>query len=107
MYEKLSTKFKSKELNSKIANFVINKVLSFNSKLEDNLKSYLNLDKNIPEDIVLQINKVFKENQKAVNDFKSGKENAIFFLIGQVIQKIGNKIDIEKLKTIIIEELKK
>ena len=107
LYEKLSTKFKSKELNSKIANFVINKVLTFNSKLEDNLKAYLNLDKNIPEDIALQINKVFEENQKAVNDFKTGKENAIFFLIGQVIQKIGNKIDIEKLKTIIIEELKK
>ena len=74
---------------------------------EVNLKDYLNLEKSIPEDISLQINKVFNENQKAVNDFKSGKENALFFLIGQVIQKIGNKIDIEKLKTIIIEELKK
>lgn len=107
IYEKLANKLKQIELNSKIANFVINKVSTFNSKLEDDLKIYLNLEKNIPEDIVLQINKVFKENQKAVNDYRSGKENVIYFLIGKVIQKIGNKLDIDKLKIIIIEELKK
>lgn len=107
IFDKLVLKYKDKGLNSKIANFVINKVISLNSKFEDDLNAYLNLDKNIPEDIVLQIKIVFKENQKAVNDFKSGKENALYFLIGKIIHKIDSKLDIDKLKEIVIEELKK
>lgn len=107
IYDKLVLKYKEKVLNSKIANFIINKVVGDNLNNEVNLKDYLSLEKGIPADIIVQISEVFNENKKAVIDYKSGKGNAVFFLMGKIIQKIGNKVDIEKLKTIVIEELKK
>ena len=37
------------------------------------------------------IEEVIKENEKSVNDYKSGKENALKFLIGQVMRKTKGK----------------
>ena len=107
LYEKLSIKFKNKKINSKIANFIINKVTLKDTNIEDQLKKYLELEKSIPENIILKIKEVFEENPKPVKDYKSGKENAIYFLIGKIVQKTEIKLDIDKLKTIIIDELKK
>jgi aspartyl-tRNA(Asn)/glutamyl-tRNA(Gln) amidotransferase subunit B len=49
------------------------------------------------------INQAVLSNQKAVEDYKSGKEQALMFLLGQVARLAGKKIDIqstrEKLKT--------
>ncbi len=39
------------------------------------------------------INQVLQENEKAVQDFKSGKESVIMFLLGQTMRKLGKKAD--------------
>ena len=41
---------------------------------------------------------VLAENTKAVEDYKSGKENALMFLVGQVMGKVGRKIDSNEVK---------
>jgi aspartyl-tRNA(Asn)/glutamyl-tRNA(Gln) amidotransferase subunit B len=37
------------------------------------------------------VNQVIKDNEKSVNDFKNGKENAISFLVGQVMKRSKGK----------------
>jgi len=104
-FEKINTKFKTQiaNLNLKIqnpsqiiANYIVNKKISsqlppdeFINKLIENLKPK-EVDKNLLEEI---INKVLKENQKAVLDYKKGKVNAIMFLVGQVIREMKGKVE--------------
>jgi len=49
--------------------------------------------KSIEKDIENIIDSVINENRKAVDDFRSGKENVIIFLIGQVMKKSKGKAD--------------
>jgi aspartyl-tRNA(Asn)/glutamyl-tRNA(Gln) amidotransferase subunit B len=44
------------------------------------------------------IKQVIEENEKAVTDYKSGKETVIMFLVGQVMKKVGKKIDAQMVK---------
>lgn len=52
------------------------------------------------------IDKVIKENEKAVLDYKKGKENAIMFLLGQVMREYKERIDTEKVKASLLAKLK-
>jgi aspartyl-tRNA(Asn)/glutamyl-tRNA(Gln) amidotransferase subunit B len=104
-FENINTKFKTQiaNLNLKIqnpsqfiANYIVNKKISsqlppdeFINKLIENLKPK-EVDKNLLEEIV---NKVLKENQKAVLDYKKGKVNAIMFLVGQVMREMKGKVE--------------
>jgi len=53
------------------------------------------------------IQEVVSENQKAVSDFKKGKETALQFLIGQVMAKTKGKANPEIAKNILTKILKK
>jgi aspartyl/glutamyl-tRNA(Asn/Gln) amidotransferase subunit B (EC 6.3.5.-) len=50
---------------------------------------------------------VIKENEKAVNDWKKGKEQVIGFLVGQVMKKMSGKANPNIVKEILIDYLKK
>jgi aspartyl-tRNA(Asn)/glutamyl-tRNA(Gln) amidotransferase subunit B len=50
---------------------------------------------------------VIKENEKAVNDWKKGKEQVIGFLVGQVMKKTDGKANPNIVKEILIDYLKK
>lgn len=52
------------------------------------------------------IEKVLSENPKAVEDYKKGKENAIMFLVGQVMRQFKEKVDAEKIKAVLTAKLK-
>lgn len=49
------------------------------------------------------VEKVLADNQKSVEDFKSGKENALKFLMGQVMKQTGGKANPQ----VVMEMLKK
>ena len=49
------------------------------------------------------ISEVMKENEKAVADYKNGKEASLMFLLGQTMRKIGKKVDTK----VVLEQLKK
>lgn len=51
------------------------------------------------------IEEVVKENEKSVNDFKSGKEAALMFLVGQAMKKSGGKANPKALKELIQRRL--
>jgi aspartyl-tRNA(Asn)/glutamyl-tRNA(Gln) amidotransferase subunit B len=52
------------------------------------------------------VRQVISENQKAVSDFKKGKENALQFLIGQVMRKTKGKANPKIAKEILTRILK-
>ena len=52
------------------------------------------------------IDEVIKENPKSVSDFKNGKENAIMFLVGKVMQKTKAKANPNKVNEMLRKKLK-
>jgi aspartyl-tRNA(Asn)/glutamyl-tRNA(Gln) amidotransferase subunit B len=110
-FEKCVIVAKEFGINSKhIANYIINKKPDIKSLipselikkiLEENKVSYV--DENKLNEV---IESVLKENQKAVEDYKKGKENVIMFLVGQVLRKFPDKIDSEKVKASLLAKLK-
>ena len=52
------------------------------------------------------INEIIDQNQKAVEDYRNGKQNAIMFLIGQAMRKLGPKADANSVKSFLEKKLK-
>jgi len=50
---------------------------------------------------------VVKENQKAVEDFKKGKQNSFTFLVGQIMAKSKGKANPQKAEELLKKELEK
>lgn len=59
-----------------------------------------------PDILASLIEQVLSENQKAVDEYKAGKENAIMFILGQVMRRAGKKLDAQTVKNGILEALK-
>ena len=53
------------------------------------------------------IEEIIENNEKAIADFKSGKETALGFLIGQAMKATRGRIDANNAKEIIIKKLNK
>ncbi len=51
------------------------------------------------------VDEVIKENSKAVEDFKAGKQASLGFLVGQVMQKTRGSADPNSTRSILIEKL--
>ncbi|MBQ7203161.1 MAG: Asp-tRNA(Asn)/Glu-tRNA(Gln) amidotransferase subunit GatB [Eubacterium sp.] len=51
------------------------------------------------------VQKVINDNQKAVNEYKSGKDKALGFLIGQVMRALGGKADANAVKDEILRTI--
>ncbi len=110
LFDKLTAHFKDKNKNFKIANLIINKLLPSDVNVITVIKKIenaLNPETLISDDIYIHIKDVISANPKATEDFKSGKENALFFLIGKLLKIVGNNLDVEQLKNLLIKELKK
>ncbi len=76
-----------------LANLFINKKVVASSPTEF-VREAKKLFKPISTDLKLlgkAIDEVLKENKQAVLDFKKGKENAIMFMVGQVMKKMQGK----------------
>jgi aspartyl-tRNA(Asn)/glutamyl-tRNA(Gln) amidotransferase subunit B len=86
-----------------IANTIINKKVPMDKILPAQLiKDIVEATKttDIDEDKLNKIiAEVLKENEKAVTEYKSGKEPVIMFLLGQVMRKLATKADPQKIKT--------
>ena len=60
------------------------------------------------EDILTKIvNQVIKENSKSIQDYKAGKENALQFLIGQVMAASRGQANPQVVGEILKKKLKK
>ncbi len=52
------------------------------------------------------VSDTLSENKKAVCDYKNGKQTAVTYLMGQCMRRLSGRADAEKLKCILINELK-
>lgn len=94
-----------------IANMIINQKINTTTTLpaeiiktiiESKKKEEIN-----PEELTSIINSVLSENAKAVEEYKAGKEAVLQFLIGQTMRKLGKKVDLNIVKSAILEKLQK
>jgi len=53
------------------------------------------------------VERVIKENPKAVSDYKKGKMAAVQFLVGQVMRRTGGKVEPKTVKELLEGELKR
>ncbi len=93
-----------------IANYIINKKPDLTNMMPaDLIKSIVvatkvsDVDEEKLRDI---IDKVIAENEKAVTEFKNGKEPVIMYLVGQVMRQFPEKIDAGKVKESLLSKLK-
>jgi aspartyl-tRNA(Asn)/glutamyl-tRNA(Gln) amidotransferase subunit B len=102
---------KEKKITPKqIANTIINKKVSIDSVSSEALIEMIVADSQTVQidETQLQeiINTVLHDNQKAVDDYKSGKETVIMFLLGQVMRQFKQKVDAQLVKEKLLEALK-
>ena len=107
-FEEIISKFQIPNIAQSIANLIINKKIStsipaneFVIKAEE-LLSPKQTDTKLLDEIAI---KVIATNPKSVTDYKSGKQNAIMYLVGQVMREMKGKADantvISKLKELL------
>lgn len=85
-----------------IANTIIHKKIDIEKvSIEELLKQIISasqVDSIDDEDLAKIIKQVIEENTQAVSDYKGGKVTTIMFLVGQVMRKVGKKIDAQMVK---------
>lgn len=93
-----------------IANFIINKKPNIDELLPAQLIQSIVQSTKVTDVDEVKLNeiidKVLNEQPKAVEDFKSGKETVIMFLVGQVMRQFPDKIDAGKVKESLLSKLK-
>ena len=93
-----------------IANAIINKKINIQDVLPASLIKQIIEENKVEEisseDLIEIISQVLSENEKAVSEYKAGKEPALQFLLGQTMRKIGKKVDSNAIKNAILESIK-
>ncbi|MBI3366678.1 Asp-tRNA(Asn)/Glu-tRNA(Gln) amidotransferase subunit GatB [Candidatus Roizmanbacteria bacterium] len=105
-FELASKKTKGSIQPQAIANLIINKKVSLNVSIDELVKKVQELRAPKETDINLleaAITQVIEANKKVAEDYKRGKQNALMFLVGQVMKELKGKADAK----LVIEELKK
>ena len=96
----------NQKISSKIAKNVLEKMFNTGERpssiIEKEGLSCMDDEKEI-KDIV---DDILLKNQKAVTDFRSGKENALQFLIGQVMARTKGRADLKKVTSFLKKEIK-
>lgn len=95
-------------LPQKIANILLNKSTDLDSAPEIFVKSVIEKYQPIDTDLNLLnsvVNSIIEAHPKVVADYKSGKTNAIMFLLGQVMKEMKGKADANKIKEVLQNRL--
>ncbi|HIQ50161.1 MAG TPA: Asp-tRNA(Asn)/Glu-tRNA(Gln) amidotransferase subunit GatB [Nanoarchaeota archaeon] len=92
----------SGEISDRAFELILREVVFYPEKLEMLLKEYQKISGEKLKEIVL---KVIENNKKAVEDYKSGEEKALNYLVGQVMKEIKGKGDAKEIRKIILELL--
>jgi len=95
-------------LNQMIANLIVNKKISTKLSTEEFINRLVEIlsPKKIDDYLLNEvIEKVLKNNQKAVIDYKNGKTNALMFLVGQAMRELKGKAEAKLVKEKIVDKL--
>ncbi len=89
-----------------IANLIINKKVTLHLSIDKFVKKVQELRAPKETDTKLlntSIIRIIEANKKVIDDYKGGKQNALMFLVGQVMREMKGEADAK----LVIEELKK
>jgi aspartyl-tRNA(Asn)/glutamyl-tRNA(Gln) amidotransferase subunit B len=107
-FRKQNIPFKVDAPEQKLANFIINKKIDISLSIEDFIKKAVEMLKPRETDTKLLdevVNKVVAANTKSVEDYKSGKQNAIMFLVGQVMREMKGQADANTVKEALVKKI--
>jgi aspartyl-tRNA(Asn)/glutamyl-tRNA(Gln) amidotransferase subunit B len=96
-------------IEQKIASAIINKRISVSLSPSEFIKKVLELTKPIETDssaLDESVKTVLASNEKAVTEYKSGKQSVIMFLVGQVMKQMKGKADASVVRKALEENLK-
>jgi len=96
--------FEAGKLTDRNAEIAMRKMVEDRKPAKDITKKYM-LEK-AKLDIDKIINDVLKKNQKAVDDYKSGEEKALHFLVGLVMKETRGQVDATEIRKALIKLLK-
>jgi aspartyl-tRNA(Asn)/glutamyl-tRNA(Gln) amidotransferase subunit B len=109
-FEKAVELAKKDEIQPKqIANFLINRKIDISLTEPDAIIEEILVGKTVvidEKELDKVVDEVIMSNTKAVEDLKSGKEQSMMFLMGQVLRTIGKKIDTNLVKEKINQKIK-
>ncbi|MBI4067175.1 Asp-tRNA(Asn)/Glu-tRNA(Gln) amidotransferase subunit GatB [Candidatus Gottesmanbacteria bacterium] len=93
-----------------IANWIINKRADITKTTPEELVKLISQKSQVVQmdekELEAIIKKVLSANPKAVSDYKSGKEQSLMFLLGQVIRETKGKANAEQVKQKLVQLLK-
>lgn len=95
---------------NKLANLLVNKKLKATigdeiSKIISEFKTSTTVETVDEGELTKIIESVLNENPKAVQDYKAGKEQLSGFFIGQVMRKLGKKVDPQLVRQSVVNAL--
>lgn len=108
-FESIVTNDKVKKAGQTVANAIINKKITTSLPVEEFINEFLKLTKPVETDKVLldtTVASVLSSNEKAVSEYKNGKQNAIMFLVGQVMRQMKGKADAGAVRRTLEEKMK-
>jgi len=95
-----------KQIANEIINTKVNTEEIFPAKLVEIILENKKTETVDESELFSVVTSVLTENAKAVEEYKNGKENVLQFLIGQTMRKLGKKVDLNAVKSAILEKLK-
>lgn len=101
----LITEYEKKILTRNKAESILRESLENKKDLKQLITNAIQESKSNTDNLESIIDSVINDNPKAVNDFKSGKQATIGYLVGQVMQKTKGSADPNKAKDILIKKL--
>jgi aspartyl-tRNA(Asn)/glutamyl-tRNA(Gln) amidotransferase subunit B len=101
----LIREFDNNNLTKNKAEGLLKESLRNNTSLVDLIAETAKESDSLEKEIGNIIDEVINTNQKAVNDYKSGNQATLGFLVGQVMQKTKGNADPNKTRTILMEKL--
>jgi len=101
----LINRFEKGEITRNKAEEILRKSLENDNDFDNLINRAIKKAKESANNLEDIVKEVIEENQKAVNDYKSGKQATIGYLIGQVMKKTKGTADPNEAKSILIEKL--
>ncbi|GBU10639.1 aspartyl/glutamyl-tRNA(Asn/Gln) amidotransferase subunit B [Erysipelotrichaceae bacterium] len=95
------------EISSKIAKTICEYLLKNGGMAEDAVNTLGLRQLSNPVEILAIISGILAKNPQSILDYKEGKNKAVGFLIGQIMQETGGQVNPGIANKILIEELKK
>ena len=107
-FDSILAKTGDKASAQKVANALINKKISSDISAEEFIKEFHKLQAPKETDTALldeTVDKIIKAHEKVVADYKAGKQNAVMFLVGQVMREMKGKADANTVKEALVRRL--